>query len=236
MGSENKTAEDRLRDFFDDAEATAGLKSIHGALVDMAQSGAGGTRSPASPEDKWYDARRGKVREHAQTKRALVALEPRHLAVLWAYYGTPGWPGAAPDTTAADAGLAYQTTAGTTVNRTGDRKQNWNRTEPPPEVRRELGAPLARVALLTEALAKATERWVAEGHSPRPPHGVLLALCRASGEVLAPVAAEATAWHEAALAAFGVAAGMPLTLARPRRSRTAGWAAPLPAPVRGVRV
>lgn len=197
-------AEDSLRDFFASAESVAGLKSIHGALIDMAQSGASGTRSPTSPEDRWYDARAGQVRRHAATVRALERLTSEHVAVLFAFYGEPGWPGSAPDG-----------------------RDDWHRASVPPDVRRTLGPALGRVALLTTELGDAAERW--EGRDARP-QTVLVALCKAYGRSdgenpLSPITKAAEALHGAALVAFGAASGQ-VTAPRPRgRRRVSKWQA-----------
>lgn len=223
--AEHLTAEDRLREYFQTAESVAGLKSIHGAMVDMAQSGGGGTRGPTSPEDRWYDARRSQVRRHAESARALRSLSSLLYNVGWAYCGSPGWPGEAHETTNADVAIGA---------REDLRRAHWWRTQPPPEVRKALGADLGRVALLTSALDVAHETLEAAGKVITRER-TLVVLCKASRcadcgserecaanqDPLHPVAHEARALVRAFLEAFCLAAGLepPESAERAQRRR-----------------
>ncbi len=214
-------AEDRLRDYFESSASVAGLRSVHGALVDLAQSGASGTRHPAAPEERWWDARdrdgrqvdgpsRARiVRRDAETHRTLRALTAEQRDVLLAFYGSPPWPGQAPDTRDGDVGADEHL-----------RRQQWSR-QPPPEVRKALGAELGRVALLTAELAhEADTRGV-------PPARLLTAICQADGASLKPIATAARAAHLAALAAFCKLLGLELPeqerRTRKRERRAYAW-------------
>ncbi len=176
------------------------------------------------PEDRWWDgqdsdprhvdapSRARTVRKHAQTHRALVALPPSLLVErrpedggvfrinprdwLLAGYGSPPWPGPAPDTRDEDVakGEAFS-----------KRKSQWSRAVPP-EVRKALGDQAGRVALLTAELA------AAHGQDPRAgsPPRTLTALCQADGEPLKPITLAATLGLRAALRAFCGALGVEL--------------------------
>ncbi len=177
--SETMTAEDRLRECFHEAESLAGLKSIHGALVDMAQSGASGTRSPSSPESQWYDGRRYKVRRCREVRDWLSEIDTKYALDLARIYGQPTWPGPAP--TRAD--------------------ENWHR-RPPVGVSR-LGD-LALVALETRALRKAH----AARPNATTLAATLEIACRAGGERFEAIEAESERRADAALAAFLLRSGL----------------------------
>ncbi len=239
-----RSAEDHLREYYDEADGVAGLRSVHGSMVDMRRTGAGGTRSPSAPEDKWPEQRRFAVRFHARTARALHRLTPEHSLTLWAFYGSPGWPGAAPNTTAKDAGLVYQATGGATVQRAAEDRKRWYRNQPPPEVVADLGEGLGRVALLTVALANAEAAWEADGHSPKQGAALLVALCasrnrEAQDGPMVAIEREAASRHAAALAAFCFAAGLSGPKERKDRRKVEKgqrWTTPTSiAVVRGVR-
>jgi hypothetical protein len=149
------------------------------------------------------------VRQHAETHRALLALpgvltadrtreklppitcSPRD--VLTAVYGSPPWPGPAPDTRDADVELGEKYHL---------RTQQWTR-QMPPEVRKAL-AELGFAALLAPDLAAAFEADPRAGTLPR----TLVALCKADGEPLKPIYSWARAAHRGSLGVFCALLGL----------------------------
>lgn len=203
-----------LAEYFAQNDSASGLRSMHGALVDLAQQGARGTFSPASPEDSWtgdvWGGRRGRVRRCAIVARGLRQLDPRAIAVLEAYYGAPPWPGEAHDTALVDVGLDED-----------KRKRPWSRAVPPPEARRALGDALARVALHTAALARvADELGLALERA-------LVIVCKSGGARCDGVETDANRMRRAALTRFSAAVGFGVPHsesdgATPRRAEVVG--------------
>ena len=169
-------AVDRLKDYYQSAASVAGLRSVHGALLQSKEIGPGiRIKGEGDPDSRAY-----RIRQHALTHDALSALTTQHRRTLENYYDARGWPGLAPNTTDADAGLSED-----------ERKQRWHRTQPPPEAKRALGE-AAREALDTDELAAAADELGI------PKARALVAICKAGGKRLEAIEkASARRWHAA---------------------------------------
>lgn len=87
------TLASRLRTHWLTDAADAGLRSIHGVLVQMAESGC--IASAALPSEAATNrAVRGleRAREHRTMEHALAGLSTLHRAALWLAYGPHTWP------------------------------------------------------------------------------------------------------------------------------------------------